>query len=89
MKLFIGTGLLLSMAFTSPFMQDGSVDTDSTLIEERQQKARENIKQRQKAFEVLEDEKRQRQMEKQEGPAYVDPALDSELDFEKKEGSLD
>jgi hypothetical protein len=88
--LFTGAGFFLCFAFTSPFMQDGSVDPDTSLIEERQQKARENIKQRQKATEVLADEKRQQQeQERTEDPAYIDPAIDPELDFRKKEGSLD
>lgn len=79
--LFIPFGLLL-MSFTHPFAQQGSVDNDSELLEERVEKARENRQQEKRAKELLKQE--------QQTNEEIDRNLQPEnIIQKKKEGSIE
>lgn len=69
--------------FTHPFAQDGAVESDSTLLRERQ----EDMRARQK-FNSYEQEKQESEEVFPE-LLEVDPDLDPEADFERSEGSID
>lgn len=48
--------VLLAMSFTRPFAQDGSVDSDSEILEERIEKAQKNADEQKRAKELLKQE---------------------------------
>jgi hypothetical protein len=80
--LFIIPGLFFLMAYTHPFAEQGSVDNDSEVLQERVKKAEENRKQEQEAKEAV-----QKQKQKQE---EIDRSLQPDILFQdKKEGSVE
>lgn len=75
---------ILSLSFTHPFAQEGSVDTDRGLLERRAQKARENRREAMRAEEAVK--------QKQEENREIDRNLQPEIllqDNDMKEGSIE
>lgn len=76
--------VFLFMSFTHPFAQDGSVDNDRELIEERVEKAQENKEHQKRAREAVK--------EQQEENEQLDRSLHPDIliqDNDKKEGSVE
>lgn len=74
--------VFLLMSFTHPFAQDGSVDNDSEVLEERIEKAQKNRQQEKRAKELMKQE--------QETNEEIDRNLQPEnIIKQKKEGSVE
>lgn len=63
--LIVMVGLPFLMAFPHPFAQQGSIDTDSTLMKERTERAEQNQRQHQEALEFIEEQKQEQKWEKE------------------------
>jgi hypothetical protein len=74
--------VFLLMSFTHPFAQDGSVDNDRELLDERIEKAEQNKTQEERARETVKQE--------QEANKEIDRNLQPEAIIQdKKEGSVE
>jgi hypothetical protein len=81
-SLYLIPFVFLLMSFTHPFAQDGSVDNDRELLDERIEKARENKTQEKRAKEAVKQE--------QESREELDRNLQPDAILQdKKEGSVE
>lgn len=81
-SLYLIPFVFLLMSFTHPFAQEGSVDSDRELLDERIEKAEENKTQEERARETLKQE--------QEARDEIDRNLQPDAIIQdKKEGSIE